>query len=143
MLHSLLFMFVSFFIAAPIDASDCPLELKDLNTCVELEWKRGPVWGGFSQAQVKYWDKSSGSQKNPIEPPKDLIVYPWMIMPNTEHGGRTPSVKKISAGVYLVDQLQFMKMPGYWELRWRHQKDDEQTKYLAKVKVPLPETLEK
>lgn len=133
-----LFLLLLAFLPTQIFATDCSLELKGLKICVELEWKRGPVWGGFSQAQVSYWDKTS-SDKTPVDPPKDLIVYPWMIMPNGEHGGRTPTVKKVSKGVYLVDQFQFMKMPGHWEVRWRHQKDDEKKGALAKMKVSLPE----
>lgn len=129
------YFFFSSFVYA--DESHCPIPFEDVDLCAQLKWTRGPLWGGFSQAEVSYW-KRSDKEKTLIDPPKDLIVYAWMIMPTMEHGARTPTVKKLKTGTFLVDQIQFMKMPGHWEVRWRKQKADEKEP-LAKLKVELPE----
>lgn len=131
-------MIVFFFSFSSLLYAQCPISLEVIDLCAELKWTRGPLWGGFSQAEVTYWKRTETDERVLVDPPKDIIVYAWMIMPTMEHGAKTPTVKKIKTGVFQVDQLQFMKMPGHWEVRWRQQKSDEK-KPLAKLKVELPE----
>ena len=117
-------------------SSTCPTEIEGKNICASVEWERGPLWGGFSKATVTYHKKNNPEQK--VELPKDIILYTWMVMEDTEHGGRTPKITQKSKGVYEVDQLQFMKMgTGGWQLRWRKKKTHERKDALAVYSVPL------
>lgn len=129
-------LILSFLTLSSTWASECPVEIKKTDICASIEWERGPLWGGFSKATVTYFKKDDPQQN--IDLPKDIILYIWMVMDQTEHGGRTPKITKKSKGVYEVDQLQFMKMAsGSWEIRWRKEKTDEKKGALAKYPVPL------
>jgi hypothetical protein len=119
-------------------SAECPHHIKEIDFCAKTEWKEGPHWGKFSNLEVKYWKKGD-SEKKLTNLPEDIVVYPWMIMPKGEHGGRSPIVTKLGDGHYQYERFQFGKMPGYWELRWRKSNAREKDEFLASFKVNLPE----
>lgn len=135
-------LFLSFLILSPsfvmANTQDCPIEIREIDYCASTEWIEGPHWGRFSTLEVKYWKKAD-AEKKLVNLPPDIVVYPWMIMPKAEHGGRSPIVTSVGEGHIKYERFQFGKMPGHWEVRWRKEKAREKDQALATLKVLLPE----
>jgi hypothetical protein len=125
--------------SAPSEKYECQVEIKELNTCAHFSWTEGPHWGKFSSGVLRYWKKDDLEQTL-VDPEMELVVYPWMIMEKMEHGGRAPTVKKVSEGVFEVSGLQFGKMPGYWQVRLKKPRASERTGALGIFPVPLEES---
>jgi hypothetical protein len=138
-MKALPFLILFLFLLSPTShGSDCPISLKEIELCAQYEWKEGPHWGRFSTLEVKYW-RIGDSEKKPQNLPEDVVVFPWMIMPRGEHGGRSPIVSILSEGHYQYERFQFGKMPGHWEVRWRKKSAGERDVPLAALRVNLPE----
>ena len=136
---SLALLLLSFLIQPSSYASvgDCPVELKKHNLCAQISWKLGPQYGAYSKAVVTYWKKGL-KKEGFVDPSPKLEVYPWMIMPGMEHGGSKVKIKKLSKGTYEVDQILFLKMQGFWELRFKEQGAHPKKGALAKNKILFP-----
>ena len=111
----------------------CPLELKEQGLCAQVSWKLGPQYGAYSTAVVKYWKKGKSNQL--IAPKSSIEIYPWMIMEGMEHGGSKVEIKKLEQGTFEVTKIQFLKMKGHWELRFKKPGTNSKKSYLAKTKI--------
>lgn len=117
--------------------SHCPNEivLEQGELCFNYTWTNGPHLNGAhggghhhmmknsgrpmaSTLEVAFW-KHGDSTHAPVQI-EGLRIYPWMIMNNgMEHGSRPETLTYDSArGIYIVSDLYFSKMMGYWEVRF-------------------------
>ncbi|MEE2744347.1 MAG: FixH family protein [Bdellovibrionota bacterium] len=111
----------------------CPLELKGHGLCAQVSWKLGPQYGAYSTALIKYWKKGKSNQL--VDPKSNIEVYPWMIMEGMEHGASKVEIKKLDQGTFEVSKIQFLKMKGHWELRFKKPGANSKKSYLAKTKI--------
>ena len=114
--------------------SDCPVELTKHKLCADISWKLGPQYGIYSKAVVTYWKKGL-KKEGFVDPEPNLEVYPWMIMPGMEHGGSQVKTKKLAKGTYEIDQILFLKMQGFWELRFKEPGANPKKGALAKNRI--------
>ncbi len=130
---------VSFLLTTNAFASktDCPVELTKHNLCANISWKLGPQYGIYSKAVVTYWKKGLKSEGF-VDPNPSLEVYPWMIMPGMEHGGSKVKAKRLTKGTYEIDQILFLKMQGFWEIRFKEPGANPKKGALAKNKIHFP-----
>ena len=135
-ISSLTAFFIAFLFTQSLHASkaDCPVELTKHKLCADISWKLGPQYGIYSKAVVTYWKKGL-KKEGLIDPNPSIEVYPWMIMPGMEHGGSKVKTKKLAKGTYEIDQILFVKMTGFWELRFKEPGANPKKGALAKNKI--------
>lgn len=70
-----------------------------------------------STLEVGFWER--GDSSHTALEIDGLKIYPWMIMDNgMEHGSRAETLTYDSSrGVYVVSNLYFSRMMGFWEIR--------------------------
>ena len=117
--------------------ADCPLRFDTESLCGEIQWIKGPVLNAKSHFQLKFW-KDGDALKTPVSPNGTVKIYSWMTMANGhDHGGPKMTKRKISEGVYEVNDARFFMhgMNGFWEIIVDLTKNEIRTdsaKYLVK-----------
>ena len=132
-----MFKFFCIFLSSVSFASDCTIFLSEENLCLDIAWIDGPKYNVYSKSIFTFWKKDD-LKKTPTAPSKEIDIYPWMVMPGMEHGGRPVVLKNTSAGVYEVSKIYFAQMTGHWEMRVRYVDTDRRTAAIAKINVELP-----
>ncbi len=93
------------------------LEIQGWNLCFHYEYLEGPYVNPrgerrFSSGMAHIY--SPQGQALESEP----HFYLWMKMPhNHEHGGRPLKVQALREGIFQVEEMLLMSMPGQWFLR--------------------------
>ena len=96
--------------------AECSSELSmpKSNICVEIQWSYGPYLNQYNEAIVTL---------NPLKSDQEIKtqkikIFPWMVMPNHQHGSRPVVIQKLRDHEFKVEKIYFMGgMMGYWLIK--------------------------